>query len=54
MLCPSRHEVPWDAEDGSEDGDAGDDVLLLATVKVVLHPRADTPAAGIRGLSAFF
>jgi len=52
MLCSSGHEVPRDAEDGGEDGDAGEDVLLLSTVQVVLHPRAETPAAGTRGLAS--
>lgn len=35
----SVHEVPGNGEDGADKNDAGHDVLLVAAVQVVLHPR---------------
>lgn len=52
MLCPSSHEVIGHSEDGGEDGDACDDVLLLPAVQDVLYPGAEPPAAGTGGLAS--
>lgn len=40
----SGGEEPGDAEDGGDDGDARDDVLLVAAVEVVVHPRSESAA----------
>ena len=50
----SGHEVPGHPENGGEDGDACDDVLLLSTVQDVVYPGAEprASATGTAGLAS--
>lgn len=44
----SAHEEPWGAEDNGDDEDAGEDVLLISAIEIVLHPRSEPAAIAAR------
>lgn len=39
------HEIPRDSEDGTDDGHANEDVLLVAAVQIVFHPRSESSSS---------
>lgn len=39
------HEKPRDSEDGTDDGHANEDVLLVAAIEIVFHPRSESSSS---------
>lgn len=48
----ATHEIPRDSEDGTDDGHANEDVLLVAAVEIVFHPRSESSSSSSSYASA--